>query len=234
MRGEHARPPQCLVMQPAQPGERARERSPGRRIRPGARRRRGGERGTLRIRPFEPPRRPADRRIRHFARRRHPVAMREEGGEELRIGVRRVDVGGIQQPGAAVQERRVGPHGERLAHDCDVPAARGRPGRGPAGERRAALPVAREPRVEERDLAGGPPAARRDELGERAGHPRLRQVLDGDQDEPRVAEVPVYGRKPRSKLGDVQYVAGSPASTASTFARMLDCVMLTKCLSTVP
>src|SRR5262249_23636872 len=132
---------------------------------------------------------------------------------------------------ARVQQRHVRTNAERLPHHRDVAPPRRRPAGGPPRKRRAALPVARETRVEQRDLGPGPAGLR----GERLAHPRRRQMLDGDENEPRVAAVPVrYGRKPRSKFAVVQKLAGLPPSSASTFARMSACVMLTKCLSTVP
>ena len=195
--GSRDRPPrahdprrtQRLVIELAQPGERLRQGAPGSRVWTRALRRRRRERGALVVAALEPPRGAAHRRHRDLARLRHPVAVRQQEGEELGIRAGGIEVAGVDQPRAGVEQLDPRDHVARLADDHDVPAPRRRPRGGATGEGGGAFPVAREGGVEEGDGGRRPSRTLRRARRELGGHSRRAQVLDGDEHHPWIAEV---------------------------------------------
>lgn len=205
-----------------------------------------GERATLRVAPLEPIRGGVHGGRRHLPTHGHPVAVDEEIGDELGVRSPRVEVARVEHPRVRIEELYVRPHGQRVGDDREVAPPRRGPARNPPRERFRPRPVEPECRVEQRDALARPARAR----GEQARHLRGRagrpEVLDRHEHHPRIGEVVVrerhrdtpaakpYGRKPRSKFGAVQYVAGGPASGGSTPLRMVAAGMLSQCLRIVP
>ena len=209
MRARRERWRERLVTQAPEPGKGVRDGAKAARVRPGGASRRRRECGALRVVALEPPGGVVEGREGHFTGERHAVAVREDVRAELRVRAPRIEIAAVDGPGAGVEELRVRPYTLRVGDDGDVADARRHPGAGPLGELQAARPVEGERAIEELDLRRRPEAALTQHGGVLAAHPRWSEVLDRDQEEPRVAEVIVDQRHaPTPRRPDTR--AGSP------------------------
>ena len=179
---------QRRVTEAAQPGQGGREQTKRVGVGPRRARRGGGEGRALGVVALEPPGGVMQRRHRHLAQQHQAIAVGEEVGGELGVRGGRIEIAGVERPGAGVEQRRVRMHGQGLGNHRDMAQARCRPVAHPARQITAAPPIQREGRVEERD-ALRTPAVRDDGGGERVAQSVGAEVLDRDEHQAGIAEV---------------------------------------------
>jgi hypothetical protein len=207
------------MMQTAEPRHGRRHGDVGGSIGPRRSRRGVGEGVAFVVGPLEPPGRRLDAGGRNVTATRHAVPERQQVRQQLGMRRRGVQIAGVDEPGARVQQLHVRPHALGLHRDGDVAPARRRPGARPPGEVGAAAPVTRPAGVEERDRIGRPAGARRRERREGRRHAAVGQVLDRHEHEPGVVEVEV-----RERIAHAPFLADpTPATNAATPHRRRPC-----------